>query len=425
MFRFINKIKIVFLVTPLLFACDDSETVNTADSPEPQQQINENQYVRMQQQANMGAFNYTKISSTEFVRDYFSLSQQVSSTEFMISEAQHFTIPENAVSFSLNFNNVLAGKDLFIGELQSPSGNIFALWDLIPCFDGTCSMVIPNRNDSLYSAEAGEWTYRVIAEKRAVENKQLNNTTINLLVRVNEQYDDSKLATIPVQPYYTGTQASADKITEIMAHFVRIFDDNDIIIDWKPAIHIEPKSFAVMEASYASLKTQTLMKYGKNNVVNIYFVERFSEIQEAEQALIHPRLAEEVRMLLGIAAGIPGSLGTTGDANGVMVSLGIYNDQAYIETSLIAATAAHEMGHFLGLFHTTEAAKVFNGPFDSFDPLLDTPNCKFTEAGELPPINTCPDIDNLMFPLAREDGQLSTNLTHDQRFILRNSPLAY
>ena len=77
------------------------------------------------------------------------------------------------------------------------------------------------------------------------------------------------------------------------------------------------------------------------------------------------------------------------------------------------------MGHFLGLFHTTEQ----NGEVDVLE---DTPFCSLgEESGVLPDVAECPDGTNLMFPFAREDGVPQDVISEHQRFVIYNSPLAH
>lgn len=91
----------------------------------------------------------------------------------------------------------------------------------------------------------------------------------------------------------------------------------------------------------------------------------------------------------GLAGGIPGALGST-PASGVLLSAtsargtdGQFSDE---EVRLLSETLAHEVGHYLGLFHPVEI------DWDQWDALSDTPDCT-SEAD-------CVDslAGNLMFP---------------------------
>jgi hypothetical protein len=66
------------------------------------------------------------------------------------------------------------------------------------------------------------------------------------------------------------------------------------------------------------------------------------------------------------------------------------------------------MGHFLGLFHTTEMDSA------AFDNLDDTLAC----TSGFP--DSCPDLRNLMFPYAGVDH---TQISPDQGRILQYNPL--
>lgn len=102
----------------------------------------------------------------------------------------------------------------------------------------------------------------------------------------------------------------------------------------------------------------------------------------------------------GIAGGIPGApfvRGTPGA--GVAVATGAFLD----DPAAFAVLLAHELGHFLGLFHTKEN-DLFGGA-EVYDPISDTPDDARAE-------------DNLMYFSPRAE----TALTDGQGFVLRTAP---
>lgn len=119
--------------------------------------------------------------------------------------------------------------------------------------------------------------------------------------------------------------------------------------------------------------------------------------------------------VLGVSLGIPGLAGVHGTKGSAVIitsellgdlardGSGTYRD-GNAQTGLVLA---HEMGHFMGLFHTTEADQ------QRYDHLDDTPEC----VGDW---RNCADIQNLMFPFA---GFGQNVLTPGQRFVLGANPL--
>ncbi len=112
----------------------------------------------------------------------------------------------------------------------------------------------------------------------------------------------------------------------------------------------------------------------------------------------------------GIASGIPGAATRTGTPmSGVTLAL-----TRETPADLDGLALLHEVGHFIGLNHTTE----FQGSF--VDPLADTPSCAGILDIEKPrTINDCPDKDNLMFPTLWSD---TITVTESQKIIFRGSP---
>ena len=85
----------------------------------------------------------------------------------------------------------------------------------------------------------------------------------------------------------------------------------------------------------------------------------------------------------------------------------------------LALIIVHESAHFLGLRHTSE---LFNETyaFGRTDPLTDTPECPDVRSL----VESCPDYENLMFPLAQVSRTQSlVEVSSEQGWVLRHNPL--
>lgn len=129
--------------------------------------------------------------------------------------------------------------------------------------------------------------------------------------------------------------------------------------------------------------------------------------------------------ILGVSAGLPGAAGLHGNPrNGLVfqtVDLGADNDH-------VAHILAHEVGHYLGLRHTTEVLKGTGMDAERdierimgvVDPIADTPVCEEIQRTGF----ECPDADNLMFPAAPPPHlDFDPRLTSGQKAVFKASPL--
>ncbi|TXD36327.1 hypothetical protein FRC96_09620 [Lujinxingia vulgaris] len=122
---------------------------------------------------------------------------------------------------------------------------------------------------------------------------------------------------------------------------------------------------------------------------------------------------------LGISCGLPGASTRPGVARaGAAIAL------AYLDFSpeIFGETVAHEAGHYLGLFHTTERDGA------SHDPLDDTPECpssRDSNGDDFVSPEECINLsaDNTMFWTSFSQGGRQTTLTPHQRFVLMNNAL--
>jgi hypothetical protein len=132
---------------------------------------------------------------------------------------------------------------------------------------------------------------------------------------------------------------------------------------------------------------------------------------------------------LGNAAGIPGSMGIANAWNGVLNSLSAHASGTTLDAQLLGETAAHEMGHQLGLFHTTEQSGT------EFDIINDTAECpkssRDNDSNGQMTAEECEGYgaENVMFWTAwssasRSAGKKQETLSSYQQQVLKYSPLA-
>ena len=122
-------------------------------------------------------------------------------------------------------------------------------------------------------------------------------------------------------------------------------------------------------------------------------------------------------------------MGIANSWNGVLNSLSAHASGTTLDAQLLGETAAHEMGHQLGLFHTTETGGTV------FDILTDTAEClnstkDFNNNGKMS-AEECEGYggENLMFWTAwntssRSAGKKQETLSSHQQHVLKYSPIA-
>jgi hypothetical protein len=110
----------------------------------------------------------------------------------------------------------------------------------------------------------------------------------------------------------------------------------------------------------------------------------------------------------GYAMGLPGPFDADRSNAAVLVSTDAYTDgQGFLDVDGMASTIAHEVGHYMGLYHTSES----NGA--QHDPLPDTPECTGLACSQ-------EFEQNIM---SAGGGSSRLLMTDDQAFVLRQHPL--
>ena len=315
-----------------------------------------------------------------------------------------FEVPSNGISFMLGTfmdNNSVVG----FYSLTDPDGtNILSSSSALYNYSsgrlggyGFASVLVPQTSN--FSAKAGTWTFKNYANDR-----------VKLTIRTGST---PSVATINVQPYITGTTWSANDIASALTVMASIYDNNGITLSVKNTITISESQYATVSSSFIDATTSSLVSQGSEDTVNLFFVE---DQPSGETAI------------LGVSAGIPGSMSIASSWNGVINYLSAHATGSTLNSQVLGETVAHEMGHWLGLFHTTEAAG------SSFDPLSDTAQCPISLDGDSDGkvyAEECEGYgaDNLMFwttwsTSSQSAGKTQEKLSTEQQYILKYSPIA-
>jgi hypothetical protein len=334
----------------------------------------------------------------------FDITQTVGSDGFL---AGSFVVPADGISFLLS---IFLGSNSSIKfySLTDPEGTDILSTSSTPNLyneasgrlgnPGYANVLVPQSPS--FSAKAGTWTF-----------KAYTNDRVSIALRTGST---PSAATITIQPYITGTTWSAGDISAALSVMSGIYSANGITLTINDTITISDTQYSAVSGTFTDSTTSALVTQGSTAAVNLFFIEDYSGSWSG---------------ILGNAAGIPGSMGIANSWNGVLNSLSAHASGTTLDSQLLGETAAHEMGHQLGLFHTTEAGGT------EFDIISDTAECpKSSWDNDNNSQMSAEECDgygagNVMFWTAwssssRSAGKKQEALSSYQQQVLKYSPLA-
>jgi len=334
--------------------------------------------------------------------EIFEITQTVGSDGFL---AGFFVVPEDGVSFLLS---IFLGSNYNIKfySLTDPDGTDILSASSTPNLyneasgrlgnSGYANVLVPQSPS--FNAKAGTWTF-----------KAYTNDRVNLALRTGST---PSAATITIRPYITGTTWSAGDISVALSVMSSIYSANGITLTINDTITISDTQYASVSETFTNSTTSALVSQGVTESVNLFFIKDYSDSEN-----------------LGNAAGIPGSMGIANSWNGVLISLTAHVSGSTLDAQLLGETAAHEMGHQLGLFHTTEKWGT------EFDIISDTAECaKSSRDNNDDGLVSAEECDgyganNVMFwrpwtTSSQSAGKKQETLSSHQQHVLKYSPLA-
>jgi hypothetical protein len=249
---------------------------------------------------------------------------------------------------------------------------------------GGASLLVPN--DPRLKVTPGTWSARLRSTRTEPHSVRLTRI---------EQHASARPAVvrIPLNVHLSGAGGITRDNAQTHPRLRRAMQRIQSI--FSPAnIELSPINYWELDEGFQVLEDVTLrddqslemlQSSSTSDGINLFLIERFEPADDL------------LGTVGGVSAAIPGDPRAGERFAGVVVATSFSDDTP--EDDLLGLTAAHEIGHFLGLFHTSEAAG-----FE--DPLEDTEGA--TE-------------DNLMHHLSRSGRD---QLTEHQGMVLRAHPAA-
>lgn len=326
----------------------------------------------------LGVPGASSVDFFEYEWEFFNAECESSQTA-----AQYFTLPDDIISFSLVVTSdtqpvVLAGAandsvllidlqemgETSLGEpplkhLQGPTANLTLPLspDTVPA--PGCLAILPITPGD--ATGGGGIVY--IATRRGDPLDAMGRLSINA-IRVGDvqiSQEEIEAALIGMDNLYTSNGAGT--LAEIS--YIDLPSDTGSFIPTKgPEIE--------------QLRSSEIG--GPSSAINVFFIDDFTDAPG----------------VLGTAAGIPGPNGVPETpGSGVVIALAAHRAaDGFLNTTVMGETIAHEVGHQLGLFHTSESAG------DGHDLAPDTDECTLdmdTNGDGKLAAEECPDGQNVMF----------------------------
>ena len=345
------------------------------------------------------------------------LPPQTTATEVDLGTAANgSTVTLEVPSNALGFNVVVTGEgedEVGIEQIVSPTGetvlrNHVVVGGTFETSLGTgiaAASVPQNEASSAMPLKAGPWSItvssatarpvKVVARIQISGDGVFHGGAANMHV-----YIPAGLEIEDPDTEHVVTAASAPTDASIEARLGSFFD----ALEATTGILRGDVTFHDVSAGLVKISTEASLATG--------FAVSKGVVPDGEQS-IHVLLTNDLDFgegTWGIASGIPGAATRTGThASGVALAV-----TANTFADMDGLALLHEVGHFVGLNHTTE----FVGGF--VDPLAETPNCAgILDIDRPQTLDRCPDKDNLMFPTL---WATAIRVTASQKRVYQGSP---
>jgi hypothetical protein len=251
------------------------------------------------------------------------------------------------------------------------------------------AVLFPNDGETA-SLAAGTWTIPVATIDSAFQNFEPDDMTTTVYYKTETSGRPILKLNVwvvnGVNPAITtDAKAAADPevkgALKVLENVYEKNDSTDVSIDVNVQ-YIADSSFDVIDTNDEMYTLAgSFPASPDNDAMNIFIVSSIDNLGAGTESVI------------GLALGLPGPFRQQGTA--VSGTLAEYQSDG--EGIVLGYILAHEFGHFLGLYHSSQTNSNITS-IVGYDPISDTGECTTADLGGNQDIDSCPDRHNLMFP---------------------------
>ena len=260
---------------------------------------------------------------------------------------------------------------------------------------------VPYKGSGKYLLQLWQFTVKVVNDKLAI--KAYLGTPVTSRILFKHWVGEPQAGTLDLNLWFTGVDELTAATAPTNAWIVQMLADVDAIyaqagiqlgtVTYQDAPEGTPQIVNTTIAADSDLSKLFLTTSEAPTGINVFFV----------SSILREELTGTGGIVLGIAGGIPGPPFVVKGSphSGVAIAL---TDIANMDVAALGSVLAHEVGHYLGLFHSTEKDGDPEKPeTTTHDPIEDTPEF---------------DKTNLMW-WASEGGK---TITPGQKFVMLRHP---